>query len=150
MKILVLNSGSSSIKYTLFHSLKPIKNGLIERVENYENTLSEILSTVGAIDAVGHRVVHGGERYKESVLIDEGVIEAIENLIPLAPLHNPANLAGIKAVTTLYPALKQVAVFDTSFHQTIPDYAYMYALPCLLYTSPSPRDRTRSRMPSSA
>ena len=134
MKILVLNSGSSSIKYTLFHSLIPVQNGLIERVENYEKALSDILFNIGAIDAVGHRVVHGGEIYKESVLIDESVIETIENLIPLAPLHNPANLAGIKAVISLYPALKQVAVFDTSFHQTIPDYAYMYALPYHLYT----------------
>ena len=134
MKILVLNSGSSSIKYTLFSSLLPIKSGLIERVENYEKSLSEILESIGNIDAVGHRVVHGGEMYKTSVLIDASVTEAIENLIPLAPLHNPANLAGIKAVTLLYPSLKQVAVFDTSFHQTIPKYAYMYALPYHLYS----------------
>lgn len=134
MKILVINSGSSSIKYTLFHALIPIQNGLVERVENYESTLSKILTSIGSIDAVGHRVVHGGEIYKESVLIDESVIQTIENLIPLAPLHNPANLAGITAVAALYPTLKQVAVFDTSFHQTIPDYAYMYALPYHLYT----------------
>jgi acetate kinase len=134
LKILVINCGSSSIKYTLFHSLRPLQNGLIEKVENYENALSKILSEIGAIDAVGHRVVHGGERYKESVLINPNVIRAIEDLVPLAPLHNPANLAGIKAVATLYPTLKQVAIFDTSFHQSIPDYAYMYALPYHLYT----------------
>lgn len=134
MNILVLNSGSSSIKYTLFSSLVPVKSGLIERVVNYEESISRILATIGSIDAVGHRVVHGGEIYKKSVLINASVIEAIENLTPLAPLHNPANLAGIKAVSSLYPALQQVAVFDTSFHQTIPDYAYMYALPYHLYS----------------
>jgi acetate kinase len=134
VKILVINSGSSSIKYTLFHSLVPVHNGLVERVNNYESALSKILSSIGSIDAIGHRVVHGGEIYKESILIDESVIEDIENLIPIAPLHNPANLAGINAVVSLYPTLKQVAVFDTSFHQTIPDYAYMYALPYHLYT----------------
>lgn len=134
MKILVINSGSSSIKYTLYHSLIEIKSGLVERVENYESILSKILASIGSIDAVGHRVVHGGETYQEPVLIDASVIETIENLIPLAPLHNSANLAGIKAVASLYPTLMQVAVFDTSFHQTIPEYAYMYALPYHLYS----------------
>lgn len=134
MKILVLNSGSSSIKYTLFDSLIPLHSGMIERVENYENAILQILQNISTLDAVGHRVVHGGEIYKKSVLVDANVIVTIEELIPLAPLHNPANLAGIKAVSMLYPDLKQVAVFDTSFHQSIPDYAYMYALPYHLYT----------------
>ncbi len=134
MKILVLNSGSSSIKYTLFHSQIAVKNGLFERVQNYEDVLANILAEIGTIDAVGHRVVHGGEHYQQSVLIDASVIKTIEELIPLAPLHNRANLAGIKAVLALYPTLKQVAVFDTSFHQSIPDYAYMYALPYHLYS----------------
>ncbi|HEX5624054.1 MAG TPA: acetate kinase, partial [Sulfuricurvum sp.] len=92
-----------------------------------------VLDTIGTIDAVGHRVVHGAEEYHESVLIDEKVIETIEKLIYLAPLHNKANLAGIKAIRSRYPKIKQVAVFDTSFHQTIPPYAYMYALPYALY-----------------
>lgn len=111
-----------------------VHSGLFERVVDYEKTLGEILEIVGLVDVVGHRVVHGGEFYKESVVIDERVAKDIEDLIVLAPLHNRANLAGIKAVSTLYPTLKQVAVFDTSFHQSIPDYAYRYALPSHLYT----------------
>ncbi|HEX5624033.1 MAG TPA: acetate kinase, partial [Sulfuricurvum sp.] len=86
MRILILNSGSSSIKYTLFEDNQAVKSDLIERVENHEHTIHGVLDTIGTIDAVGHRVVHGAEEYHESVLIDEKVIETIEKLIYLAPL----------------------------------------------------------------
>ena len=86
------------------------------------------------IDAVGHRVAHGGEYFNTSKLIDASVIEGIEKCCELAPLHNPANLLGIKAVETLMPNVPQVAVFDTSFHQTMPDYSYMYAIPYEYYS----------------
>ena len=98
MKVLVLNSGSSSVKYALFDSQNLIRSALIERVENHNNAIADILSEIGTIDAVGHRIVHGGETYTGPVRIDSTVIQAIEDLIPLAPLHNRANLAGIKAV----------------------------------------------------
>jgi acetate kinase len=133
MKILVLNCGSSSVKYTLFDSLNPLQNGVIERVKNYDDVLCQILDGIDKVDAIGHRVVHGGDRYKESVVIDSVVMQSIEALIHLAPLHNPSNLAGIQAVAARYPNMPQVAVFDTAFHQSIPDYAYMYALPYHLY-----------------
>jgi acetate kinase len=134
MKVLVLNSGSSSVKYALFDSQNLIKSALIERVENHDKAIADILSDIGTIDAVGHRVVHGGETYTGPIRIDSAVIQTIEDLIPLAPLHNKANLAGIKAVLRLFPDIPQIAVFDTSFHQSIPDYAYRYALPETLYT----------------
>ena len=86
------------------------------------------------IDAVGHRVVHGGEKFNTSVLITEEVIHKIEECIDIAPLHNPPNLAGINAINDLLPAVPQVAVFDTAFHQSMPDYAYMYPIPYQLYT----------------
>ena len=86
-----------------------------------------------AVEAVGHRVVHGGERFAESVRVDDEVIEAIRDAFDLAPLHNPANLAGILAAQRLFPGAPQVAVFDTAFHQTIPPEAYLYALPNRLY-----------------
>lgn len=86
-----------------------------------------------APDAVGHRVVHGGEHFTDSALVDDGVINAIETCSSLAPLHNPANLAGIRAMQTLYPDAPQVAVFDTAFHQTLPEAAYHYAIPLTLY-----------------
>jgi len=133
MKILVLNSGSSSVKYTLFDALVPVQTGLIERVTDHLKVVRQILQEVGDIDAVGHRVVHGGEYYTEPVRIDQDVMRTIEALIPLAPLHNGANLAGIAAVWDLYPDIPQVAVFDTSFHQSMPDYAYRYALNNRLY-----------------
>ncbi|MGD9327972.1 MAG: acetate kinase, partial [Cyclobacteriaceae bacterium] len=85
------------------------------------------------VNAVGHRVVHGGETFKGSVLIDDAVIKKIEEVAELAPLHNPPNLKGIYAVQSLLPKLPQVAVFDTAFHQSMPDYAYMYAIPYSLY-----------------
>lgn len=92
-----------------------------------------VISNVNEIKAVGHRVVNGGENYKESVLIDNDVKKVIETCIELAPLHNPANLKGILSVEKLIPGVPQVAVFDTSFHQTMPDYAYMYAIPYEYY-----------------
>ena len=92
-----------------------------------------VIKDVNEITAVGHRVVNGGENYKESVLIDNDVKKTIEACIELAPLHNPANLKGIISVEKLIPGIPQVAVFDTSFHQTMPDYAYMYALPYEYY-----------------
>lgn len=133
MRILVLNSGSSSVKYAVFDDEKQISNGLVERVEDHLSAIKEILSSVGEIDAVGHRVVHGGEKYKDSVIINEDAINTIRDLISLAPLHNGANLAGIEAVAKLYPNVAQVAVFDTSFHQSIPDFAFTYAIPITFY-----------------
>lgn len=92
-----------------------------------------VLKSLGDIDAVGHRVAHGGETFPKSCRVDEKVIEGIERLCELAPLHNPANLLGIRAVDKLMPGTPQVAVFDTSFHQSMPDYAYMYAIPYKYY-----------------
>lgn len=169
MKILVLNCGSSSIKYALYNmdNHKVMAAGGAERVgiegafvkvklpngeklkvmhEMLDHTegINFILSLLmnpehGAIkslkeiDAVGHRMVHGGEKFKQSVLITEDVIREFEAVSDLAPLHNPANLMGIRAIQKLMPHLPQVGVFDTSFHQTMPDYAYMYAVPYELY-----------------
>ena len=93
-----------------------------------------VISSLSDIEAVGHRVAHGGEFFNSSRLVDKSVIDGIEKLCELAPLHNPANLLGIYAIETLMPDTPQVAVFDTSFHQTMPNYAYMYALPYEYYT----------------
>ena len=169
MKILVLNCGSSSIKYQLFNmeSKEVIAKGGIEKIGlhgsflknsridgNEVKLVGEIidhqagieyilgvlisenhgsLQDLNEIDAVGHRVVHGAEKFRSSVLIDEEVIQNIEGCIDLAPLHNPPNLKGIYAIRDLMPDVPQVAVFDTAFHQTMPDYAYMYAIPYSLY-----------------
>ena len=169
MKILVLNCGSSSIKYKLFDmdSKEVIAQGGIEKIglkgsflkltfPNGEKKLLEkdipehtvgvefILNTLvspeyGAIksldeiDAVGHRMVHGGERFSKSVLLDKEVLEAFVACNDLAPLHNPANLKGVNAVSAILPNIPQVGVFDTAFHQTMPDYAYLYAVPYELY-----------------
>lgn len=169
MKILVLNCGSSSIKYKLFEmeTKQVIAQGGVEKIglpdsflmvklpngekvqidkEMPEHTvgIELILSTltdsrlgcIGSlqeIGAVGHRVVHGGERFNRSVLITDEVIASIKQCADLAPLHNPANLKGIDAIAKTLPGVPQVAVFDTAFHQTMPDYAYMYALPYELY-----------------
>jgi len=121
--------------------MKTVLEGVIENITNYNDgivTIEEELKEIGidnlsSLDVVGHRVVHGGEIFKNSVLIDQKVIDAIKSLIPLAPLHNPANLEGILTVQKQAPNLKQVAVFDTAFHQSIPKEAYMYALPYELY-----------------
>jgi acetate kinase len=169
MKILVLNCGSSSIKYKLFDmegeqtlaegavekigltgsSLKLTLSGgqkvllegeILEHQTGIEYILGVITSekygcikSLKEIDAVGHRVVHGGEKFNSSVLINDEVIKKMEECIELAPLHNPPNLNGIYAVEELMPGVPQVGVFDTAFHQTMPAYSYMYGLPYSLY-----------------
>ena len=102
-------------------------------VKNHYAGLKLILKRLDQIDAVGHRVVHGAEKFKQPVLIDENVIKGISKCSSIAPLHNPANLSGIKACAKLLTGVKQVAVFDTAFHQSIPDYAYIYGLPYEYY-----------------
>ena len=94
----------------------------------------KVIDSINDIEAIGHRVAHGGESFKSSVLVTDEVITEIERLIPLAPLHNPANILGIKICQELMPGKPNVTVFDTVFHQTMPDYAYMYALPYDQYT----------------
>ena len=168
MKILVLNCGSSAIKYALYnmdgHSV--ITSGGIEKIglpdsfitvklhgEKHKMTRPVPEHTVGVqwifevltrgeyavldsldeLDAVGHRMVHGGERFNKSVLLTPEVMEAFAACNDLAPLHNPANIKGVNAVKALLPNIPQVGVFDTAFHQTMPDFAFMYALPYDLY-----------------
>ncbi|HEY4614387.1 MAG TPA: acetate kinase [Citricoccus sp.] len=155
MLILVINSGSSSLKYQL-REVEPdgtepaepvIAQGLVERigvpgsgVDNHAEALDrvnqELEEIIGErqIDAAGHRVVHGGERFKAPALVTMEVIRAIERLAPLAPLHNPAAAQGLRAIADRWPDMPQVVVFDTSFHQTMPEEAWRYALPDALYT----------------
>ena len=169
MKILVLNCGSSSIKYKLFEmeSKQVMAQGGVEKIglpdsfllvklptgekvkiekpmpehtvgiQRILDTLVDekigCISDLKEINAVGHRVVHGGEKFNQSVIITSEVKEMIIKCAELAPLHNPANLKGIDAIEQTLPGVPQVAVFDTAFHQTMPDYAYMYALPYELY-----------------
>ncbi len=168
MKILVLNCGSSSVKYKLidtaseevlaeggvekiglndgflkfkFHGSKEIKElGLVNHkgaVEAVLNILTDArygcISSLKDIDAVGHRLVHGGTKFSGSVLITDEVKEMVRECYPLAPLHNPANMTGVEAIDALMPGVPQVGVFDTAFHQTMPAKAYMYALPYKYY-----------------
>lgn len=142
MKILVINSGSSSIKYKLFDLPRTafVAKGTIEHigekgssVPDHYTGLRSILAKIKGVDAVGHRVVHGSETFKRPVMINDEVVRKIRQCSAIAPLHNPANLAGIMACKRLLPGVKQVAVFDTAFHQTIPDYAYLYGLPYKYY-----------------
>lgn len=169
MKILVLNCGSSSIKYALYNmdtkevmtsggaervgldgafvkvklangEKKQIMHDIPEHTEGVKFIFSlltdpeiGVIKDLSEIDAVGHRMVHGGEKFNKSVLLNEEVLKVFEECSDLAPLHNPANLKGVNAVTELMPGLPQVGVFDTAFHQTMPDYAYMYAVPYELY-----------------
>ncbi len=144
MSILVINAGSSSIKYTLYDSktLRIIDHDLIEEINNhhdgFEQMRTQLLThhiDITKIDAIGHRVVHGGERFLAPTLIDEEVLAHIKALIPLAPLHNPANIEGILAARTISPNVPNFAIFDTAFHQSIPPYAYRYPLPHDLYDS---------------
>ncbi len=166
MKILVLNSGSSSIKFQLFNAKtnESLVAGIIEQIgeklshakikygdkelerniaiPNHKEGLeimnsllieSKIIKDLCEVDGIGHRVVHGGEEFSKPVIINDSVIKQIEKLIPLAPLHNPANLEGIKSSIEHCPNVPQVAVFDTAFHSSIPPHAYMYALPYETY-----------------
>jgi len=164
MKILVINSGSSSLKCQYFIDQKSIATALIERigeemshseicynakvftykdpVSNHQQAFdtlfsmmkeSHALSSIDDLDAVGHRVVHGGSHFSEPTLVTKEVIESIRSLIPLAPLHNPANLKAIEIIAKAHPDLAQVAVFDTAFHQTMPKHAALYPIPYELY-----------------
>ena len=129
----ITHSVAGKDKYTVE---KPVKNHT-EGIKNVLDLLVDknlgVVSSLSEIEAVGHRVAHGGEYFFKSVIIDDDVIAKIEKCCELAPLHNPANLLGIKAVSELMPGTPQVGVFDTSFHQTMPDYAYMYAIPYEYY-----------------
>jgi len=142
MKILVINSGSSSIKYKLFimPGERSIARGIIEhigekgsKIQDHYAGLKIVLAKIKRVDAVGHRVVHGAEKFKKPILINASVIRKIRQCSRLAPLHNPANLAGILACKKLLPGIRQVAIFDTAFHQTLPDFAYIYGLPYEYY-----------------
>jgi acetate kinase len=129
MRVLVLNCGSSSVKYTLYDK-DVVDKGLVEKVNDHGDALREVTQRVDltGLGAVGHRVVHGGLRFTEPTLITDEVMAAVEALVPLAPLHNPANLAGIAVSRRLLPGVPQVAVFDTAFHRTLPEAAATYAI----------------------
>ena len=169
MKIIVLNCGSSSIKYQLFDMAKNIvlAKGVAEKIGLHGSFIKNerfdgdkvklegeivdhqiaieyilgiltsdkrgVIKNFEEIDAVGHRMVHGGEKFHKSVLITEEVLATVNECVDLAPLHNPPNLKGVYAIQALLPHVPQVAVFDTAFHQTMPDYAFMYAMPFSLY-----------------
>jgi acetate kinase len=169
MNVLVINCGSSSLKYQLINmdDESVLAKGLVERIgiegsvlkhektgldkvvieevmKNHKDAINLVLKTLvdanygavkalGEIDAVGHRVVHGGEKFAQSVLIDDEVIEAMKECIGLAPLHNPPNIIGIEACQELLPDVPMVAVFDTAFHQTMPPVSFIYPLPYELY-----------------
>lgn len=169
MKILVLNCGSSSIKYKLFDmsnkevvaqggiekiglegsflkftmpdgSKKVLERDIPEHTVGVEFILETLahpqygaIKSLDEIDAVGHRMVHGGEKFSKSVLLNQEVLDAFVACNDLAPLHNPANLKGVNAITAILPSVPQVGVFDTAFHQTMPKHAYLYAIPYDLY-----------------
>ena len=143
MKILIINCGSSSIKYELFampRGRSLIRGGIEHiaekgtKIKDHYSGLKMILSRVGEVDAVGHRLVHGGEKFQKPVLIDKEVISKIRACSKLAPLHNPANLEGIIAARRLLgEGISQVAVFDTAFYSHLPDFAYIYGLPYEFY-----------------
>ncbi|MFG1676461.1 acetate/propionate family kinase [Micromonospora sp. NPDC049282] len=136
-RILVLNTGSSSVKYRLYDGDDVLDKGTVERIgeagggpADHESAVREIIDRLDltGLAGVGHRVVHGGRRFSAPVLIDDAVVTAIEELVPLAPLHNPANLAGIRVAREALPDTPQVAVFDTAFHHTLPEAAATYAI----------------------
>lgn len=169
MKILVINCGSSSLKFQLLdmEDESVLARGIVERIgsvdssiiyetqesgkiKNCESAVNHteaaglvfryltdekigVIKNVSEIDAIGHRLVHGGEEYSSSVFIDDKVIEALKKYSIFAPLHNPANILGIEACRKLLPDVPMAGTFDTAFHQTMPDYAYMYALPYSIY-----------------
>lgn len=160
--MLVLNAGSSSLKYSLVDagSGQSVAGGLVERIgesqgrvhhrgpdgkstnekqiDSHEQALRAVLDSFASqgpsldgvdLAAIGHRVVHGGNTFSEPALVDDELLAAVSDLVPLAPLHNPANLEGMQVARSLFPDLPQVAVFDTAFHQTLPEHAYTYAVP---------------------
>jgi acetate kinase len=131
--VFVVNCGSSSLKYRLVDvdAASAVTSGLIERVTDHAAALATALEDVGDADisAVAHRVVHGGERFTEPVVIDHAILEELRGLAVLAPLHNPVNVLGIELARRALPALPHVAVFDTAFHRTLPPHAYTYAVP---------------------
>ncbi|MBR6372243.1 MAG: acetate kinase [Victivallales bacterium] len=165
MKVLVVNSGSSSLKFTLFDmdTKTSICKGLVERIgmdapkliyqrgdeakleeqltiKNHAEALRSVcdklvdanvgvLKSLSEVDAIGHRVLHGGSRYTAPIIVDQAVKDGIRACFPLGPLHNPANLGGIEACEEVFPGVKNVAVFDTAFHQTMEPEAYLYAIP---------------------
>ena len=133
MRILILNSGSSTIKYRLLDLPRSaaIAGGMVEEMGDHRDGLNRIVSSLSGqdIDAIGHRVVHGGDRFREPVVLTDSVIENLRMLNPLAPLHNPANLLGIERAREVWPKAPQVAVFDTAFHHTLPPPAFTYAIP---------------------
>lgn len=169
MKVLVINCGSSSLKYQLFDmdGEKVLAKGLVERIGiegsrlkhtkagadsvSIETSIPDhevavklvlealldkghgVLSSLDELSAVGHRVVHAGEKFACSVRLDGAVMDALKECVPLAPLHNPANITGIEAITAALPNVPQVGVFDTAFHQTMPKHAYMYGIPHRYY-----------------
>jgi acetate kinase len=142
MRVLVINSGSSSVKYQLIESGtgERLTSGLVEEVDDHRAALRHVVEEVaslgdaGVVEAIGHRLVHGGEVFAEPTLITGEVIGVLHELIALAPLHNPANLAGVEAARTAWPDVPQVAVFDTAFHRSLPPHAYRYAVPQDWYT----------------
>lgn len=140
MNILVLNAGSSSLKFDLFETTpetiaadadRVLAKGQAERVDGMADALRSVFAQIGSVtvDAVGHRIVHGGDRYHQSVVIDAEVEKQIDALSILAPLHNPHNLEAVRAARAHLPGVPQVAVFDTAFHHTLPPRAYVYGLP---------------------
>ncbi|MCK4839077.1 MAG: acetate/propionate family kinase, partial [Desulfobulbaceae bacterium] len=169
MYVLVINAGSSSVKFTLFKKddLKMVIDGIVERIglkgtkihtknaegkrTSKETQVADTRKAVGLIAdlltdkndsdiqpgvdiaGIGHRVVHGGEMINTSVVVDDRVKQIVKECFELAPLHNPPNLEGIEACEDIFPGVPQVAVFDTSFHTTLPEYAYLYGLPYALY-----------------
>lgn len=141
MNIAIINSGSSSLKFKLFAmpSKKLLQEKEVQKIgeaggpSSHAEALDALDMDFIEIDVVGHRVVHGGEKLQKSCLIDDAVMKTIEALIPLAPLHNPANLEGIQAMKEKMPNVPQIAVFDTAFHATLPKEAFVYALPYELY-----------------
>jgi acetate kinase len=136
VKILVLNAGSSSLKFDLFEAIdanseRVLAKGAVERVSGMAEALASVFQQIDreSVEAVGHRVVHGGDRFHESVVIDGDVEKQIEALSILAPLHNPHSLEAYRAAREHLPGVPQVAVFDTAFHHTLPPHAYVYGLP---------------------
>ena len=137
-RVLVLNCGSSSVRYKLFDGDDVTAKGHVERIgedggeaADHLSALRDLLDRLdlSGLAAVGHRVVHGGERFTSATVITDKVVSAVEELVPLAPLHNPGALTGIRVARKLLPDVPQVAVFDTAFHQTLPEHAYTYAVP---------------------